>query len=92
MGKTFRSWDVNQSRLLPAAVHDFVPAGHPARFVRKAQRAFTDPDSRIRRAQGGFIAGPDGRIAADAAPRINLARRLSTNPTDQAALVPLVDA
>ena len=34
MSKTFRAWDVDQVWLLPPSVHDFVPAGHPAHFVR----------------------------------------------------------
>jgi transposase len=36
MAKTFRSWDVDQSWLLPASVHDFVPSGHHAHFVLDA--------------------------------------------------------
>lgn len=38
MSKTFRSWDVDQAWLLPASLHDFVPAGHPAHFVREIVR------------------------------------------------------
>src|SRR5437870_12536365 len=34
MAKTFRSWDVDQAMLLPPSVHDFVPKGHLAPFVR----------------------------------------------------------
>ena len=34
MKKTFRSWDVDQAWLLPPSIHDFVPAGHAAHFVR----------------------------------------------------------
>lgn len=33
MSKTFRPWRLDQSLLLPPSVHDFVPAGHLARFV-----------------------------------------------------------
>ena len=57
----------------------------------KAQRNFTDPDSRIMPSQGGFIAGYNGQIAVDAAHQIIIAQRLGTNPADFAALVPLVD-
>jgi hypothetical protein len=39
MSKTFRAWDVDQVWLLPASVHDFVPAGHPAHLVREVVRA-----------------------------------------------------
>ena len=57
----------------------------------KAQRNFTDPDSRIMPSQGGFIAGYNGQIAVDAAHQIIVAQRLGTNPADFAGLVPLVD-
>jgi hypothetical protein len=57
----------------------------------KAQRNFTDPDSRIQPSQGGFIAGYTGQIAVDQAHQIILAQRLATNPADYAALIPLVD-
>ena len=57
----------------------------------KAQRNFTDGDSRIMPSQGGFIAGYNGQIAVDAAHQVITAHRLSTNPTDFSALVPLID-
>lgn len=57
----------------------------------KAQRNFTDPDSRIQPTRGGFIAGYNGQIAVDAAHQVIVAQRLATNPADYAALVPLID-
>jgi transposase len=57
----------------------------------KAQRNFTDPDSRIM-PSGGFIAGYNGQIAVDAEHQIITAQRVSTNPADFDALQPLVDA
>ncbi|MGH7742448.1 MAG: IS1182 family transposase [Candidatus Eiseniibacteriota bacterium] len=57
----------------------------------KAQRNFTDPDSRIMPSGGGFIAGYNGQIAVDAAHQIIVAQRLGTNPADFAALIPLID-
>jgi hypothetical protein len=57
----------------------------------KAQRNFTDGDSRIMPSQGGFIAGYNGQIAVDAAYQIIVAQRLATNPADFAGLIPLVD-
>ena len=42
MSKTFRSWDVDQGWLLPPSVHDFVPAGHLAHFVRDTVREALD--------------------------------------------------
>jgi transposase len=57
----------------------------------KAQRNFTDGDSRIMPSQGGFIAGYNGQIAVDAAHQVITAHRLSTNPADFSALAPLID-
>ena len=57
----------------------------------KAQRNFTDPDSRIQPTRDGFSAGYNGQIAVDAAHQVILAHRLQTNPADYGALVPLVD-
>jgi transposase len=57
----------------------------------KAQRNFTDPDSRIQPTRDGFIAGYNGQIAVDARHQIIVAHQLSTNPADFAALLPLVD-
>ncbi len=42
MSKTFRSWDVDQSWLLPPSVHEFVPAGHVAHFIRDTVRETLD--------------------------------------------------
>src|SRR3954452_193951 len=42
MTKTFRSWDVDQSWLLPRSVHEFVPEGHLAHFVRDTVREGLD--------------------------------------------------
>jgi len=59
----------------------------------KAQRNFTDPDSRIMPSSGGgFIAGYNGQVAVDAEHQIITAQRVSTNPADFSALEPLVDA
>jgi transposase len=38
MEKRFRRWDTDQTLLLPPAVDDFVPEGHPARLVRDLVR------------------------------------------------------
>jgi transposase len=57
----------------------------------KAQRNFTDGDSRIMPSQGGFIAGFNGQIAVDAHSQVIVAHRLSTNPADFDGLQPLVD-
>ena len=57
----------------------------------RAQRNFTDGDSRIMPSGGGFIAGYNGQIAVDAAHHIIVAEQVSTNPADFAALIPLLD-
>lgn len=57
----------------------------------KAQRNFTDPDSRIQPTKDGFIAGYNGQIAVDQAHQVIVAQRLATNPADYGALIPLVD-
>jgi transposase len=57
----------------------------------RAQRNFTDGDSRIMPSGGGFIAGYNGQIGVDAAHQIIVAQRLASNPADFAALVPLID-
>jgi hypothetical protein len=38
MAKTFRPRDVDQSCLLPLSVHEFVPPGHLAHFIRDTAR------------------------------------------------------
>ena len=42
MSKIFRSWDVAQGWLLPPSVHEFVPEGHLAHFVRDTVREGLD--------------------------------------------------
>src|SRR5215216_7888751 len=42
MSKTFRPWDVEQRWLLPPSVHELVPPGHVAHFVRDTVREELD--------------------------------------------------
>jgi len=42
MAKIFRCWDVDQGWLLPPSVHEFVPPGHLAHFVRDTVREALD--------------------------------------------------
>jgi transposase len=58
----------------------------------RAQRNFTDGDSRILPTRDGFIQGYNGQIAVDAAHQVILAHRLATTAADYRALVPLIDA
>jgi transposase len=62
--------------------------GPPAR----AQRNFTDPDSRVLKTRDGFVQGYNGQLAVDTAHQIIVAQRLTTNGSDQAGLVPLLEA
>jgi transposase len=62
--------------------------GPPAR----AQRNFTDPDSRVLKTRDGFLQGYNGQLAVDMAHQIIVAQRLTTNGSDQDGLVPLLDA
>jgi transposase len=42
MSKTFRPWHVDDVWLLPASIHDFVPAGHVAHLIREVVRSEID--------------------------------------------------
>ena len=65
------------------------PGGGPP---DRAQRNFTDPDSRILPTRDGFIAGYNGQVAVDAAHGVIVSHRLVTTGADVDGLVPLVDA
>ncbi len=58
----------------------------------KAQRNFTDPDSRILRTKDGFIQGYNAQAAVDADNQIIVACTLSNSSSDQDQLAPLLDA
>jgi hypothetical protein len=58
----------------------------------RAQRNFTDPDSRIQQTRDGVIQGYNAQIAVDGAHQIILAHRVQTNAADRGALAPLVEA
>jgi transposase len=59
----------------------------------RAQRNFTDPDSRIQPTRGGgVIQGYNAVIAVDGAYQIIVAQRLQTSPADGRALGPLLAA
>ena len=58
----------------------------------KAQRNFTDPDSRILLTKDGYIQGYNAQAAVDAAAQIIVAHDLTANMSDQDRLVPLIEA
>jgi len=69
----------------PAAT---APAAKPA---PKAQRNFTDPQSRIMKSTDGFIQGYNAQAAVDAASQVIVAHDLGTS-NDMGQLLPMVDA
>lgn len=58
----------------------------------KAQRNFTDPESRIMNGRDGFIQAYNAQAAVDADAPIIVAHRLTNNGSDQDALLTLLDA
>jgi transposase len=58
----------------------------------RAQRNFTDPDSRIQPIRRGFIQGYNAQIAVDGAHQIIVAQRLQTSAADRGALRPMLAA
>ena len=57
----------------------------------KAQRNFTDPQSRILKTKDGYIQGYNAQAAVDGAAQIIVAHGLTASMSDQDQLVPLVD-
>ena len=58
----------------------------------KAQRNFTDPDSRVLLTKEGYIQGYNAQAAVDGAAQIIIAHQLTPSMSDQDQLVPLIDA
>lgn len=57
----------------------------------KAQRNFTDPESRILKTKDGYIQGFNAQAAVDGTVQIIVAHSLTPSTSDQDQLVPLVD-
>ena len=57
----------------------------------KAQRNFTDPESRIMKTKDGYIQGYNAQAAVDGCAQIIVAHDLNANGSDQGQLVPVVD-
>jgi transposase len=64
------------------------PSDEPA---PKAQRNFTDPESRILKTKDGFIQGYNAQAAVDGKAQIIVAHGLTPSGSDHGQLVPLVD-
>lgn len=58
----------------------------------KAQRNFTDPESRILKTKDGYIQGFNAQAAVDCTAQIIVAHGLTQSMSDQDQLVPLIDA
>ena len=54
MSKTFRAWDVDQSEMFPPSLHDYVPHGHEAHFIRDLVRDELDLSAIV----GSYRHGP----------------------------------
>ncbi len=61
-----------------------------ARPADKAQRNFTDPESKIQKTRDGFIQGYTAQIAVDARHQVILAQRVSASTTDVEQLLPVI--
>jgi transposase len=57
----------------------------------KAQRNFTDPESRILKTKDGYIQGYNAQAAVDGTAQIIVAHDLAAGQSDQGQLVPLLD-
>jgi Transposase DDE domain len=58
----------------------------------KAQKNFTDPESRIMKTKDGFIQGYNAQAAVDAQAQVIVVHGLDANSSDQHQLTPMVDA
>lgn len=67
------------------------PAPPKAEPESKAQRNFTDPESRILKTKDGYIQGYNAQAAVDGAAQIIVAHGLTPGMSDQDQLVPLID-
>lgn len=73
---------------LPEHQTPATPDGDPR---PKAQRNFTDPDSRIMEHPGGFIQGYNGQVAVDEDHPVIVAAALTNQAPDTYPLVPLLE-
>jgi transposase len=69
------------------------PAGPPSEEPDpKAQKNFTDPESRIMKTKDGFIQGYNAQAAVDATAQVIVAHGLDARQSDQHQLAPMADA
>ena len=58
----------------------------------KAQKNFTDPESRIMKTKDGYIQGYNGQAAVDGTAQVIVAHDLDARPNDKHQLIPMTDA
>jgi len=58
----------------------------------KAQKNFTDPESRIMKSKDGFVQAYNAQIVVDSEAQVIVAQDVTQNPTDSGQLVPMIDA
>jgi transposase len=68
------------------------PRTPPGTPEDKAQRNFTDPESRIMKGKDGFIQGYNAQAAVDAKAQVIVAHGLTDNAADAGQLIPMADA
>jgi len=68
-----------------------VPSGRAATPAPKAQRNFTNPESRIIETNDGFVQGDNAQIAVDAEHQVIVAHALTNQPPDPEHFAPMLD-
>jgi transposase len=58
----------------------------------KAQKNFTDPESRIMKSKDGFVQAYNAQIAVDGTAQVIVAQDVTQSPVDSGQLVPMTDA
>jgi transposase len=69
------------------------PAAPPSSTPEpKAQKNFTDPESRIMKSKDGFVQAYNAQIVVDSAAQIIVAQDVTQSPVDSGQLIPMTDA
>lgn len=68
-----------------------VPSCSDGTPAPKAQRNFTDPESRIMKTNDGFVQGYNAQIAVDAEQQVIVAHALTNQPPDPEHFAPMLD-
>src|SRR3712207_8303018 len=69
--------DTATTEIYTLSLHDALPISD------RAQRNFTDPDSRIQPTRDGFVQGYNAQAAVDAESQVVVAQRLVSGPADR---------